>query len=78
MGNKTKNLQLTNSGITEIFKTIFYNRFLISIIIPKFEHILIFGGGNIINYLDNLMLYINKIILESNKELQSIVKNKNK
>jgi hypothetical protein len=68
MENKIKNLQFINSKIIKISKIIFYNRFLIFITIPKFKYILIFGNRNIINYLDNLILYINKINLKSNKK----------
>jgi membrane protein DedA with SNARE-associated domain len=78
MGNEIKNLQFTNSRIIEIFKIIFYNEFLIPIIILESEYILMLGGGNIIDYLNNLILYINKINLKSGKELQLIIKNKKK
>jgi hypothetical protein len=76
MGDKIENLQLTSSGVTKIFKTIFYNGFPILTITPKPEHILVLGNKNIINYLNNLILYIDKIDLESGKELQLIIKNK--
>jgi hypothetical protein len=62
--------------IIKIFKIIFYNRFSIFVIILKLEYILILGGKNIIDYLDNLALYINKIDLKSGGELQSIIENK--
>jgi hypothetical protein len=55
--------------MTEISKIIFYNRFLILVIILEFKYILALGGGNIINYLNNLILYINKISLKFNKKL---------
>jgi hypothetical protein len=53
----------------EISKTIFYNRFLIPIITPEPEYILTLGGRNITDYLNNLILYFGKIILELGKEL---------
>jgi hypothetical protein len=62
-------------GIIEIFKIIFYNRFLIPIIILEFDYILALKNRNITDYLNNLVLYIDKIILKSSKELQSIIKN---
>jgi hypothetical protein len=76
VGSKTENLQFTNSGITEISKIIFYDRFLIFAIILELEYILILGDKNIINYLNNLILYINKINLKFDKKLQSIIKNR--
>jgi hypothetical protein len=56
-------------GIIKIFKIIFYNKFPIFAITPEPEYISIFGGGNIIDYLNNLILYINKIDLKSDKKL---------
>jgi hypothetical protein len=53
----------------KISKIIFYNKFLISTMIPKLEYMPALGGGSIINYLNNLILYINKIDLKFNKEL---------
>jgi hypothetical protein len=53
----------------EISKIIFYNKFPIFIIIPESERILALGGRNIIDYLNNLILYINKINLKSGREL---------
>jgi hypothetical protein len=76
MGDETKNFQFINSGIIKISKIIFYNKFLIFIIIPKPEYIPIFGNRNIIDYLDNLALYINKINLKPNRKLQSIIENR--
>jgi hypothetical protein len=58
-----------NLGMIEIFKTIFHNRFPIFIITLEFNRISIVKDKNIINYLNNLILYIDKIILEFNKKL---------
>jgi hypothetical protein len=59
-------------------KIIFYNRFLIPTVILEFEYILIFKNKNITNYLNNLILYIDKIDLKSGKELQLITKSRRK
>jgi hypothetical protein len=67
--NKIENFQFINSEITKIFKIIFYNGFLILTIILEFEYILILGGKNIVDYLNNLISYINEIDLKFNKEL---------
>jgi hypothetical protein len=69
MGGEIKNLQFINSGITEISKIVFYNKFPIPIIIPKLDYILIFRDRNTTDYLNNLTPYINKIILKLNKKL---------
>jgi hypothetical protein len=76
MENEIENLQLTSSGVTKISKIIFYNKFPIFAIISKPEHISILGGGSIIDYLNNLTPYIDKIDLKSNKKLQLIIENR--
>jgi hypothetical protein len=58
-----------SSKIIEISKIIFHNRFLIFIITLEFKYILMFGDKNITDYLDNLALYFNEIILEPGGEL---------
>jgi hypothetical protein len=64
--------------MAEIFKIIFYNRFSIFAIILESEYILTFRSRNITDYLNDLVLYINEIILESDKKLQLIIKSREK
>jgi hypothetical protein len=74
--DEIENLQFISLGVTKISKIIFYNGFLIFAIIPESKCIPTLGSKNIADYLDNLALYINKINLKPNKELQSITKSK--
>jgi hypothetical protein len=60
----------------KISKIIFYNRFSIFAITSKLEYISVLGNKSTINYLNNLVLYINKTDLEFDKKLQLIIENR--
>jgi hypothetical protein len=53
----------------KISKIIFYNKFPTSAITPEFEYIPILGDKIIIDYLNNLVLYMGEIDLEFGEEL---------